>query len=163
MEANETLQTKKILKKVRELSLLLDNEKAKLKQDNLHDIVLKLHKACILVEQSITELENYEQSQKREKTPRNKINVDVSAISSITVNNFLIDNSYSVNKFFEDILFPEYVSDPDNALKRLSLTDFKFMYYLLTGIQIKGKVTKTEVFNDIKSYLDNQRRTKTML
>src|SRR5690606_9331637 len=139
MEANETLQTKKILKKVRELSMLLDDEKANLKQDNLQDIVLKLHKACVLVEQSITELENYEQSQKREKTSRNKINVDVSEISSITVNNFLIDSSYSVSKFFEDILFPEYVSDPDNALRRLSLTDLKFMYYLLTGIQIKGK------------------------
>ncbi|WP_040950194.1 hypothetical protein [Gorillibacterium massiliense] len=165
MEASKPIQTKKILKKARELSLLLENEKDKLSQTCPEALFSKLQQACNLVQQSIVELENYERSflEKKQTTVKPKVEIDIREINSITVDNFLINDNYSVYKYFEDVFFTEYVSNSDDALKKLSLTDLKFMYYLLTGILIKGKVTKNEVFSNIKSYLDNQKRTKTML
>lgn len=165
MELNERFQTKKILKKARELSQLLDIEKNKLKQINYQDLVLKLQQACDLIDQSIIELDNYEGmlSGEKKKKARPKAEIDFREIDSITVDNFLIKDSYSVYKYFEEVLFTEYVINPDDALKKLSLSDLKYMYFLLTSIQIKGKTTKNEVFGSIKSYLDNQKRTKTML
>ncbi|WP_047150796.1 hypothetical protein [Aneurinibacillus tyrosinisolvens] len=88
---------------------------------------------------------------------------NVKEVNCVTIDNYEIRDAYTAKTFFESSLLPIYIVNPQETLKKVSLNDLKFMYYLLTEIELENKVAKTEVFGYIKSYLENQNRTKTML
>ena len=53
-------------------------------------------------------------------------------------------------------------SEEDNeaSLKAVSLHDLKHLYSILTGVEIKAKITKKDVVYKLKDYFDNVERTR---